>query len=65
MRTIPSTLNDGARVYVLVRPMREYSDGLADVALFEAVPQDDYQYTPSLDYLEGKVEMPAMIRIER
>jgi hypothetical protein len=39
---------------------------LTEVALYERIPQDpDYQYSPSLAYLEGVSTDPGMFPVER
>ena len=66
MRTLPTALNDGSFDYVMVREAQQLEDGRENVALYDSVPMnDDYQFTPCLDYVLGKVTVPTMIPIKR
>jgi hypothetical protein len=61
-------INDGTYDYILVSPEKQVSEDppLTEVALYERIPQDpDYQYSPSLAYLEGVSTDPGMFPVER
>lgn len=58
----PTTLNDGEFDYTLVRPSRQYDNGVADVAVYDRVPPTPgIQYTPDLAFTLGQTSTPSMI----
>jgi hypothetical protein len=66
---LPPELNDGGRVYTLVRQRSLLEDGREDLAVYEPYPKDGKQYTPSLSTVlaieKGEPHTPLMLAFSR
>jgi hypothetical protein len=68
VRSLPLKLNDGQHDYVLASQAKVTSlnPPISQVALYERVPKEEqFQYTPDLEYVMEISTVPVMLPIAR